>query len=416
MFKELAIHDWRQFEDIEIKFHDQLTVITGANGSGKSTVLRILSKHFGWPSMLVSTPKLSKTTGNLVYSSDFRSKIAKSFGYNSYVPPNYEEIGHLLYNDDSVTKLYVPDQANTGQQYDVLIPQQMPVIGLHIHSHRPVYTYQTVTSIPTVPRSRDQSYQIYFSNTVNRINSPNYSAQSPSFQIKESLISMGAFGFGNEVVVRNDEAVRNYRDFEKILSIVLPSTLGFKKLEIRMPEVVLITSSGEFSLDGASGGIAAIIDIAWQIFNYPNSNRRFVVTIDEPENHLHPALQRRLLPNLIEAFPNAQFIVTTHSPFVVSARKDSSVYVLNYNSNNRVESMELDTINKAGTSNEILREVLGIDFTLPIWAEEKLQDIVDKYRQLEISSETVMSLRRELEDVGLTNFVPEAVAQAFGSR
>ncbi|MFN0080526.1 MAG: AAA family ATPase [Prosthecobacter sp.] len=41
--------------------------------------------------------------------------------------------------------------------------------------------------------------------------------------------------------------------------------------------------------------------------------------LDEPENHLHPAWQRRVLPALQKLFPKAQMFVVTHSPFVVSS-------------------------------------------------------------------------------------------------
>lgn len=47
-FKRLKISDWRQFNEVSIDFHNKVTVITGSNGAGKSTVLRILAKHFSW--------------------------------------------------------------------------------------------------------------------------------------------------------------------------------------------------------------------------------------------------------------------------------------------------------------------------------------------------------------------------------
>ncbi|MFL1399228.1 AAA family ATPase, partial [Acinetobacter baumannii] len=61
----------------------------------------------------------------------------------------------------------------------------------------------------------------------------------------------------------------------------------------------------------------SIIDLAWQIFLYSHDKDEFVVTIDEPENHLHPSMQRSLLNDFVKAFPKAQFIVVTHSPFIV---------------------------------------------------------------------------------------------------
>lgn len=42
-----------------------------------------------------------------------------------------------------------------------------------------------------------------------------------------------------------------------------------------------------------------------------------IVIIDEIETHLHVSLQKKILPFLIDLFPTIQFIVTTHSPFVL---------------------------------------------------------------------------------------------------
>ena len=47
MFTRLSIKEWRQFSDIDIVFHEHLTVLTGANGAGKTTVLNLLSKRTG---------------------------------------------------------------------------------------------------------------------------------------------------------------------------------------------------------------------------------------------------------------------------------------------------------------------------------------------------------------------------------
>ena len=69
MFKELIIEGWRQFQDIDITFHDRLTVLTGANGTGKTTLLNLLNRHFGWDLQFVSTPSIKKR-GVLQYLTD----------------------------------------------------------------------------------------------------------------------------------------------------------------------------------------------------------------------------------------------------------------------------------------------------------------------------------------------------------
>ena len=51
-----------------------------------------------------------------------------------------------------------------------------------------------------------------------------------------------------------------------------------------------------------------------------------IVLIDEVETHLHLELQRQIMPLLTSVFPNIQFIVSTHSPFVLSSIKDAVAY------------------------------------------------------------------------------------------
>ena len=63
--------------------------------------------------------------------------------------------------------------------------------------------------------------------------------------------------------------------------------------------------------------------------------------IDEPENHPHPSMPRDVLPHLSAAFPNYNFIVASHSPFVVSSKPGAAVYALVYNENKRVVSRRL---------------------------------------------------------------------------
>lgn len=68
--------------------------------------------------------------------------------------------------------------------------------------------------------------------------------------------------------------------------------------------------------------------------------------------------------------------MATHNPFIISSVPDSNVYVLDYNLENKVNSKYLDFVNRAGTANEILRDVLGLPFTMPIWAEQRVDAII----------------------------------------
>ena len=61
----------------------------------------------------------------------------------------------------------------------------------------------------------------------------------------------------------------------------------------------------------------------------PNPNKsEALIMIDEIDLHLHPRWQQSILKDLQKAFPNVQFIVTTHSPFVLSSIENSVIYDL----------------------------------------------------------------------------------------
>jgi len=88
---------------------------------------------------------------------------------------------------------------------------------------------------------------------------------------------------------------------------------------------------GAFSLTELSDGHSAILSIITELvlrmesLDSGNFKLPGVVLIDEIETHLHVDLQKKILPFLSDFFPNLQFIVTTHSPFVLQSISNSVV-------------------------------------------------------------------------------------------
>lgn len=401
MFKSLKISRWRQFADIEIDFHPNLTVLTGANGAGKTTLLGVLSRHFGWTIPLISTPR--RLRGALKFFTDYWD-----FDYETSQRHDLLTIGEITYSAGQRSALRVPP--NVTESYNVEFSNQQPIPGLFIPSHRPVYVYQKVESIPTQLNAHEQLLSNYLNELRSRY-AIGGKSRSPSFRIKESLISLATFGYGNEAIARNQEAIATFEGFQNVLRIVLPRALGFDRIHINPPEVVLETATGSFSFDAVSGGIAALIDISWQLFmsSLVHPSGRFVAIIDEPENHLHPELQRSLLPDLIEAFPNVQFIAATHNPFMVTSTPESTVYALTYTADRKVTSASLDLANRAGSANEVLRDVLGVPFTVPEWVRNRFDDIVARYTAHDVKEDSLKSLRNEMAQLGMQHLFPEAV-------
>jgi len=96
----------------------------------------------------------------------------------------------------------------------------------------------------------------------------------------------------------------------------------------------IIIASGEkhFNFNNLSSGLQAIFKIyssllmRTKIIDIDPTELFGIVLIDEIDVHLHISLQKKIMPFLTNAFPNIQFIVSTHSPFVITSTPDTIVY------------------------------------------------------------------------------------------
>ena len=88
---------------------------------------------------------------------------------------------------------------------------------------------------------------------------------------------------------------------------------------------IQIGNNEPFAFNELSDGYSAVISIVTELILRMEAagnkayDQQGIVLIDEIETHLHVALQKKILPFLCDFFPNVQFIVTTHSPFVLSS-------------------------------------------------------------------------------------------------
>jgi len=397
-FDHIRIVGWRQFDDIAIDFHPRMTVLTGANGAGKTTLLKLLSVHFGWNFKYASTLGASKRGLRYI------AGVWRRLGISEEAEPSakHRPIGELAYSNGTTTELTVPAKPGTTFNIGLTRGQAMP--GVYVASHRPPFVYQSVNSIPTNISLSKQMFDNYVNELKARFN-PNARQNSPTLRMKEAIISLATLGFGNRFVEPNEQAVQTFEGFQAILRHVLPPSVGFREIRVHLPDVMLVTESGDFALDDASGGLASIIDLAWQVFLAFSIYDEFTVVIDEPENHLHPKMQLSLLDNFLDAFPTAQFVVATHSPLIVGSVKDSAVYMLDFadtaEGTCRVRSHRLDLETKAGTANEILRQVLGVETSMPIWVQNEIDNVFERYASVDMTREQLEKLRADIKSLGL---------------
>ncbi|MBT1752883.1 AAA family ATPase [Enterobacter hormaechei] len=91
-----------------------------------------------------------------------------------------------------------------------------------------------------------------------------------------------------------------------------------------------------------------------------------IIFIDEIDAHLHVSLQKKILRFFSNSFPKVQFIVTTHSPFVVSSVTDAVIYDLS--SNQQIVDVS------SYSNNIILQELFGVN-PMSIVLSDKLEEI-----------------------------------------
>jgi len=116
-----------------------------------------------------------------------------------------------------------------------------------------------------------------------------------------------------------------------------------------------------------------------------------VVMIDEIEQHLHPTWQRMVVPRLLETFPNVQFIITTHSPQVLSHVEDKSVFLLRQTDEGIVHTRLTEAY---GQSYErLLEDVFGVA-ARPDEIQQEMEDLFDL-----IQRNGIQQARQKLDDL-----------------
>jgi predicted ATP-binding protein involved in virulence len=103
----------------------------------------------------------------------------------------------------------------------------------------------------------------------------------------------------------------------------------------------------EMLSDGIRNMIGMVADIAFratklnpQLGSGAAQGTPGIVLIDEVDMHLHPAWQQVVLQGLLSAFPRMQFIVTTHSPQVLSTVPSQSIRILDLRWNDELQKYQ----------------------------------------------------------------------------
>lgn len=237
--------------------------------------------------------------------------------------------------------------------------------------------------------------------------------QSASFGYYECLEARGLFKYWKKRMLVLAEAEEEEQELEVVKNAVLKAFNGIiSNMEIRINEKKIYFEfvdhrkvAEELLSDGYRRLLNIVVDIA---FRAALLNRELygdkaamqsegTVLIDEIDMHLHPSLQATILQRLQQTFPKIQFIVSTHSPMVMSnLRSDdnNAIYKLNYNVETR--KYEISGVKAYGRDiSSVVKTILEIS---PRNKEtegslEKLFDCIDNDR-LEEAKVMLSNLRK----------------------
>lgn len=121
--------------------------------------------------------------------------------------------------------------------------------------------------------------------------------------------------------------------------------------------------------------------------------------VDEIDLHLHPSWQQRVLHDLIRAFPTTQFIVTTHSPQVLTTVNRENIRILQ-TTETGVEAKKPDFSPLAHESGDALAKVMGTHREPPLPLQDDIRQYEQWVRAEQEQTPEAQALRTKLDDAG----------------
>jgi predicted ATP-binding protein involved in virulence len=122
-----------------------------------------------------------------------------------------------------------------------------------------------------------------------------------------------------------------------------------------------------------------------------------IMLVDEIDLHLHPSWQQRVLEDLMRTFPLTQFIVTTHSPQVLSTVRRENIRVIERNADGRYVAEPPLAMTYGEPSGDVMHSVMQVDPQPPIAEKQDLQRLTELVDQGVYSSDEAQRLIQALE-------------------
>ena len=316
--KNIHINKVRHLSNINIPLEKEdypHLMITGKNGSGKTSLLNAIANHI---------ERIANDRYKLFESYEIEIKhFEKQLKDN---PQNTLSIEQQLQYYKNQYEFFFSEVTVAFEDVDSLIRkyQDGNFIIAFYEAHRTIKKLQEPIN-PTKPELQDK-WGIKQTSTQEFLN---FLAH---LKVQEALAR-------NEKLEKDANQIREwFVNFERLLGEIfqdkdLQLYFNYKDYSFK-----ILTKGKEFKFTELSDGFAAVLDIVVDLIlkmQHKNQLTRAyecegIVLVDEIETHLHLELQKVIMPLLTKIFPHIQFIVTTHSPFVLSSLSNAVAFDLEH--------------------------------------------------------------------------------------
>lgn len=399
---ELIISNFKRIIELHINFHKNLTVFIGENGAGKTTLLHAIQKNLSW---LSATILKENTNGERIVDSEINNQ-AKKEGNSSYLACNFRIGAEYRFDGRLVREpLGIITDLKTGVTEYRKFGRNIRELIAFGKVDLPLFMFYDINRFKENQYKKDINntdilfYQLdaYEKSSKSKIsfeiliewliqllklsNSLEISEDQKKLKSKiNSLIGVGADDKNHPLYEFFEELVSSSR-FYPVQEINLKAKhsvevieLLFKKIYPDLKNIQLVNdddgkdkvalqlgneiiflhqfSDGQRVLFGLIGDIARRLIQLNNISNSPLEGRG-IVLIDEIELHLHPNWQQKIILILRDSFPNIQFVITTHSPHVLSTVDKTEIRIIK---DNVVEKPSFQT--KGVMSSTILNQIM----------------------------------------------------------
>ena len=313
-------------------------IITGKNGSGKTTVLNALASYLN----AVFESNGVEQTEKYIKQEEKELEYEKTKGGTESDIRGYEECIHGLKNELFRVKQGIEFELNWPREHAHQLFQDGRVILAYYKADRVFRT--------DIPRHVEK-VQLQDQYSID---------ENPRDNLVKYLLDLKmtqALSATNGKQEKAADIQRWFDNFEKLLQKIFEN----KQLKLEFDEETFKFSIKEpekeaYDFNSLSSGYAAILDIVVDLMirMEKQTNRTFqydipgIVLIDEIETHLHLELQKKIMELLTTMFPNIQFIVSTHSPFILNSLENVVIYDLEQktlvNSNTGLSNIPYDGI------------------------------------------------------------------------